>query len=1457
MQKKKILVYTDSRGQHTPRGVEPHKVFAERLTGHPDLDATIILCPMKWTTTLDFLEYIRTNPQAEYDHIILFTGIVEWSPRPQKSAKNDLYNNINTSNENNSGLNTRDYSKKVVNNKKRAFERVFGKGNILPYLNKAFDVEYEGQPTINMYGLDHAKDVLLPELQKIDNLIFINSNRFVPGWEGDYTRGRPENISVTEEYSQLFFDVLGPEKTINLLDWEEEEVKKYTCDNLHLTKAGSDWVYEEVLRRIGLSSDDASYYKGRLEQPERLSRSRRAEILKEAGLEPGDKLASLVIGCRFPDNDPSRARNLLFLLEWIDYYYGDLFEVLLVEQDIAPKMGSISDKFKPYVKTEFLYNPADFNRGWGYNVAIKHLTNKSVVSLMDTDVLTGKNFVDEILNCFGKYKAISPYSNIYFTNEEEASGVRDTMGLVNLKREDGITKPTTIAGGVVIIRRDVYLDLRGFEQYTGYGGEDRALDVVLLATCKPDELRVAPYVYAHMHHPIGKIDASRLKMVLEDLSENFGCFVTRGLGKDDNIHQECKHIGREQALRIIERRQPAFADPDLYKNGSKLTIIGQYEDTKTVTAAKDLTPLIFPETFDGLDKYAERELYKAKPHDSERIANLYNKFKGERCFIIGNGPSLNKHDLALLKNEYSFGVNSFYYKTKETGFTPTFFVVEDNAVMKDNAEEIRNYDAPYKFFPTNYRNLHPDADNTYFFKMNRGFYEKSSPYYCVPRFSADASKMLYCGQSVTYINLQLAFFMGFTEVYLIGMDFDYVIPDSHERRGDLIISTTDDPNHFHKDYFGAGKIWKDPKLDRVGMNYRQAKTSFEAVGRKIYNATVGGKLEIFDRVDYYDLLNRKSKPVLQSVRENMPKQKHASTEETNSAAVIKQVSAPKISTPSISDNLETMSTSAPQVKTKAAKVEPVEGYSVRGIARSALRFTGRVAKAVLRRPALLVTFVALVIAYLGAVFFADGLLRLALLAAIPLAFLAAAVLALAVMTATLVRRLSSENRQLEARIQNYAQDRQSIVEALREKVLGAQVRSQRELLGSVNIALETLTHSLQTNMSERLDGLKKDAKSDFDEADYRLSQNEATISQVMDAFEGVEEQIGGVKAELKSELDLHNLRAKHNVSQLQSELGDIRGDVSAFTGQVAELDAQSAEARSRLTVDLTEHKADLAAFDINLHKMLADHDKSLAENFDKLGTQIEVSRQAVDARLDAIEIQTVGMDLQTVLRSLQPLWGGATDGDRGGRELEVEHGHYLLMSILTDDAKKAPDSLSGKTLIEVGTTREFVSNQRSTHKLSIYSALQGINFITVDMDPSNTARMNKVLRHLNPAALAITRKGEEYLPLHKGDIDYVYLDAFDFYHENHSQKRVDSYKKNLSTAITDEACWKMHLECARVLALRMQPGGVIVIDDTWIDNDSNLAGKGRLAVPYLEKKGFEVIAQTGQAIALRCMKKGK
>ena len=137
--------------------------------------------------------------------------------------------------------------------------------------------------------------------------------------------------------------------------------------------------------------------------------------------------------------------------------------------------------------------------------------------------------------------------------------------------------------------------------------------------------------------------------------------------------------------------------------------------------------------------------------------------------------------------------------------------------------------------------------------MNRGFYEGRSPSFCVPRFSTNAGLRLFSGQSVTAINLQLAYFMGFAEVVLIGMDFSYTVPEDSVVEGNRILSQGDDPNHFHPDYFGKGKVWKDPKLDRVLANYQLAKLMYEADGRRIVNATPGGKLELFERVPFDEL----------------------------------------------------------------------------------------------------------------------------------------------------------------------------------------------------------------------------------------------------------------------------------------------------------------------------------------------------------------------------------------------------------------------------------------------------------------------------------------------------------------------------------------------------------------------------------------------------------------------------
>lgn len=237
----------------------------------------------------------------------------------------------------------------------------------------------------------------------------------------------------------------------------------------------------------------------------------------------------------------------------------------------------------------------------------------------------------------------------------------------------------------------------------------------------------------------------------------------------------------------------------------------------------------------------------------ERLLSLRDKYSGKRCFIVGNGPSLNLIDLQKLNGEFSFAVNAIFLKTDEMGYQPSFYVVEDNAVVVDNLQRINAYQCEYKFFPAHYKKqIIPDA-NTIFLPADFGFYREGHPSFCVPRFSKELHKVVFVGQSVTYLNLQLAYYLGFSKVYLVGMDFSYQIPESTIIEGVNYTSQGDDPNHFHPDYFGKGKVWHDPKLDRVLMNYEMAKKVFEADGRAIYNATVGGKLEIFPRVEYHSL----------------------------------------------------------------------------------------------------------------------------------------------------------------------------------------------------------------------------------------------------------------------------------------------------------------------------------------------------------------------------------------------------------------------------------------------------------------------------------------------------------------------------------------------------------------------------------------------------------------------------
>ena len=220
----------------------------------------------------------------------------------------------------------------------------------------------------------------------------------------------------------------------------------------------------------------------------------------------------------------------------------------------------------------------------------------------------------------------------------------------------------------------------------------------------------------------------------------------------------------------------------------------------------------------------------------------------DRCVIIGNGPSLNLLDLTLLRDEVTFGFNAIFLDQARMGFTPTYYSVVDLLVAEDRYSQINDYVGPkIKFFPLERANLIRAAEDVVFL-----WQLDADPY---PQFSEDVSLGIYGGQSVTYYALQLAYHMGFGTAILIGMDHSFQVSEDIGRvaarhGADELTSATPDPNHFHPSYFGPGYRWHDPQIELMEAAYHRAREAWELDGRRIFNATPGGRLEVFERIDY-------------------------------------------------------------------------------------------------------------------------------------------------------------------------------------------------------------------------------------------------------------------------------------------------------------------------------------------------------------------------------------------------------------------------------------------------------------------------------------------------------------------------------------------------------------------------------------------------------------------------------
>lgn len=229
--------------------------------------------------------------------------------------------------------------------------------------------------------------------------------------------------------------------------------------------------------------------------------------------------------------------------------------------------------------------------------------------------------------------------------------------------------------------------------------------------------------------------------------------------------------------------------------------------------------------------------------NERRLATLRGLYAGRRCFVMGNGPSLLKCDLNRLASEITLVSNAHYLIWDQINYIPTFLTVEDPLVAEDRAEQLRALSGVVTIFPFDLRPLlGPSSETKLYIDFPRH-------YPSFPKFSHDLARRGYWGGTVSFLNLQLAAYLGCNPIILIGFDHSYVVP-SQDMQGHVIHSQNEDVNHIHPDYFGPGYRWHDPNIERMEAAYRCARQETESMGVQVLNATIGGHLEIFERAPF-------------------------------------------------------------------------------------------------------------------------------------------------------------------------------------------------------------------------------------------------------------------------------------------------------------------------------------------------------------------------------------------------------------------------------------------------------------------------------------------------------------------------------------------------------------------------------------------------------------------------------
>jgi len=220
---------------------------------------------------------------------------------------------------------------------------------------------------------------------------------------------------------------------------------------------------------------------------------------------------------------------------------------------------------------------------------------------------------------------------------------------------------------------------------------------------------------------------------------------------------------------------------------------------------------------------------------SPRLAQLQGAARGSPILIVGNGPSLNATPLDDFAHLPAIGMNKIDLLFPRVRWRPRLIVcVNDIVVMQHHAEFARSNIPVFLSWKSRRRMPRESASKVEYFL--------TLP---TPVFSTDITRGVGFGATVTYTALQFAYFMEADPVILFGVDHNFAVAGT---ANEIARRKGADVNHFDPNYFRAGSLWGLPDLPGSEAVYVLARRAFEAAGRRVLDATVGGKLDVYPKI---------------------------------------------------------------------------------------------------------------------------------------------------------------------------------------------------------------------------------------------------------------------------------------------------------------------------------------------------------------------------------------------------------------------------------------------------------------------------------------------------------------------------------------------------------------------------------------------------------------------------------